>query len=45
MVSVSSGFSAGKEINTVHYVAEEISMETMVNALKRAGTYRGVALD
>lgn len=43
--SVSIGFSGGREINTVTYNPDEISMEAMVRALKDAGTYLGTAKD
>ena len=43
--SVSRGFSGGREINTVTYDPDEISMEAMVKALKDAVTYRGTAKD
>jgi hypothetical protein len=41
--TVDRGFSGTREINTVHYDPAEISVEDMVNALTRAGTYRGTA--
>ena len=37
------GFKNFKEINTVFYDPKQISIEDMVNALKAAGTYRGIA--
>ena len=43
--SVTSGFSGGKEINTVNYDPKEISVKVMVKALKDAGTYLGIALE
>jgi copper chaperone CopZ len=41
--SVTSGFSGGKEINTVTYDPHEITVAVMVEALKNAGTYLGTA--
>ena len=40
---VTKGFKNFKEINTVFYDPKQISIEDMVNALKAAGTYRGIA--
>lgn len=38
---VTSGFRGYREINTVVYNPQAITAEEMVEALKRAGTYRG----
>ena len=40
---VTKGFKNFKEINTVFYDPEKITIEDMVKALKAAGTYRGLA--
>jgi peptide methionine sulfoxide reductase MsrA len=40
--SVSSGFSGFREINTVTYDPDVITRDTMVQALKKAGTFRGI---
>lgn len=40
---VEKGFRGAKEINTVTYDPAEITAERMVEALTRAGTYRGTA--
>jgi copper chaperone CopZ len=40
---VEKGFRGAKEINTVTYDPAEITVEKMVEALTRAGTYRGTA--
>ena len=40
---VTNGFQDFKEINTVFYDPEKITIEDMVKALKDAGTYRGLA--
>lgn len=40
---VNKGWRGGKEINTVRYDPSEITVEEMVEALTRAGTYRGTA--
>jgi hypothetical protein len=40
---VENGFRGWREINTVSYDRAEITVETMVEALTRAGTYRGTA--
>ena len=45
MDSVAIGFRGGREINTVTYDPDEISMEAMVKALKDAGTYLETAKD
>ncbi len=39
---VTSGWSWGREINTVTYDPEVVSPEEMVTALKEAGTYAGI---
>ena len=44
MESVTSGFSSGREINTVNYDPDKISVGAMVKALKNAGTYLGIAM-
>jgi copper chaperone CopZ len=38
---VENGFRGWREINTVSYDPAEITVEKMVEALTRAGTYRG----
>ncbi|MDX2445687.1 MAG: hypothetical protein QNK29_00625 [Desulfobacterales bacterium] len=43
VTSVTSGFSNGKEINTVSYDAGEVTVAAMVAVLKDAGTYLGTA--
>ena len=40
---VTKGFKNFKEINTVFYDPQKITIEDMVKALKDAGTYRGLA--
>ena len=40
---VDKGFRDGREVNTVSYDPTEITVEKMVEALTRAGTYRGTA--
>ncbi len=40
---VTRGFRNFKEINTVTYDPVRIGVEDMVDALKAAGTYRGIA--
>jgi hypothetical protein len=40
---VKRGFSGFKEINTVYFDPEHITVEKMENALKQAGTYIGTA--
>ena len=44
MKNVETGFRGGREINTVLFDPAEITVEKMVEALKRAGTYRGAAM-
>jgi len=41
--SVRSGFRGTREVNTVTFDPAQITEETMVNALVRAGTYLGTA--
>ena len=41
MKNVENGFRGGREINTVLFDPAEITVEKMVEALTRAGTYRG----
>ena len=41
---VENGFRGLREINTVLFDPAEITVEKMVEALKRAGTYRGTAM-
>ena len=43
MKKVKRGFSGFKEINTVYFDPEFITVEEMENALKQAGTYIGTA--
>ena len=38
---IENGFRNGKEINTVYYDPNLITIEAMEKALKKAGTYRG----
>jgi hypothetical protein len=40
---VTKGFKELREVNTVTYDPQEIRPEAMVDALKTAGTYQGVA--
>jgi len=40
---VENGFRGAREINTVTFDPAEITVEKMVEALKRAGTYGGIA--
>jgi hypothetical protein len=40
---VTRGFKYLKEINTVYYDPQQISVDDMIKALKAAGTYRGLA--
>lgn len=40
---VRRGFHLGREINTVTYDPAVITPEAMIAALKKAGTYQGVA--
>jgi copper chaperone CopZ len=42
--TVEKGFRGAREINTVTYDSTEITVERMVEALTRAGTYRGTAV-
>ena len=43
MKKVENGFRGLREINTVLFDPAEITVETMVDALTRAGTFRGIA--
>ena len=43
MTYVKKGFRGSKEINTVYYNSEMITIEEMETALKEAGTYVGIA--
>ena len=43
--SVDKGFRYHKEINTVYYEADKITVEEMEAALKAAGTYKGIIED
>ena len=43
VTDVTKGFRGSKEINTVTYDPEKVSVEQMTEALEEAGTYRGVA--
>ena len=43
VTDVTKGFRGSKEINTVTYDPEKVSVEQMTEALKEAGTYRGLA--
>lgn len=40
---VENGFRGSREINTVTFAPAEITVEKMVEALTRAGTYGGLA--
>jgi len=40
---VENGFRSWREINTVFFDPEVVTVEMMVEALTRAGTYRGTA--
>jgi hypothetical protein len=40
---VTKGFSGFREINTVTYDADAITVDEMTSALEDAGTYRGIA--
>jgi hypothetical protein len=40
---VTRGFRSLREINTVTYNDQQISPETMISALEKAGTFIGVA--
>jgi hypothetical protein len=42
VTSVDKGFRFHKEINTVYYEADKITIEDMEAALKAAGTYQGI---
>jgi hypothetical protein len=41
--NVEKGFRGAREINTVTFDPAEITLAMMVEALTRAGTYRGTA--
>lgn len=43
MIQVTSGFRGFREVNTVVYDPQVITPQAMIDALKRAGTYRGRA--
>ena len=43
--SVDKGFRYHKEINTVYYETDKITIEEMEAALKEAGTYKGIIED
>jgi hypothetical protein len=42
VLDVSSGFKKFREINTVIYDPSKITIDQMIDALKRAGTFIGV---
>ena len=42
VTSVDKGFRFHKEINTVYYEADKITIEDMEAALKAAGAYKGI---
>ena len=42
VLSVTSGFHEGREINTVRYDADRTGPRAMISALKEAGTFGGV---
>ncbi len=44
MKKVGKGFLGGREINTVIFDPEVVTVEKMVEALTRAGTFRGTAI-
>lgn len=44
VIKVEKGFRGAREINTVTFDPAEITVEKMVEALTRAGTYRGTAM-
>ena len=44
MKKVEKGFRGAREINTVTFDPAEITVEKLVEALTRAGTYRGTAM-
>jgi len=41
--NVAKGFRGGREVNTATFDPAEITVEKMVEALTRAGTYSGTA--
>jgi hypothetical protein len=43
VIQVTSGFRGFREVNTVVYDPQVITPAAMIDALKRAGTYRGRA--
>ena len=45
VTSVDKGFRFHREINTVYYEADKITVEEMEAALKAAGTYKGIVED
>jgi hypothetical protein len=45
VISVSNGWKDRKEVNTVIYDPNRIDIDTMVMALKKAGTFLGIAAE
>ena len=45
VTSVDKGFRFHKEINTVYYEADKITIEEMEAALRAAGTFKGIIED
>ena len=41
-MKVTKGWNNGREINTVTYDPEKITVDKMIKALKEAGTFAGV---
>jgi hypothetical protein len=44
VIKVENAFRGAREINAVTYDPAEITVDKMVDALTRAGTYRGTAI-
>jgi hypothetical protein len=42
VLSVTSGFHHGREINTIRYHPDRIKPQDMIEALKKAGTFSGI---
>ena len=43
IIKVENGFRGSREINTVLYDPNLVGPDEMINTLKRAGTFRGIA--
>ena len=43
VTDITKGFRGSKEINTVTYDPDKVSVEQMTEVLENAGTYRGIA--